>query len=597
MEKKDNLFTFIIINGLLWCFISLGFFKIVGFYIDILGIIFAILFLFSHIFLFAWVTGILCLPFKYIAKPFLKFSCVFWASLFSVFLLIDLFVFSQYRSHIGLAMLELFFGPASREIFVFPVSMWLMSFGSILFIILAEVGILLLSKHISLKPKWIKVFIIIWVFCFVGYNCLYAWGKFMMVPQIISQRKVLPLAFPLSADRRLVKLGFEPKKDLYSLPKQGRLNYPLVPLLCSNTGKTNVLIIVVDALRWDMLNKEVMPLLSNWIKQPGMSVFTNHISGGNGTETGIFSLFYSLPRSYWDDFTSLNLPPILVSKALEDGYEPAIFASAKLTSPTFYRNVFAGIKDLRIGSKGNTSWERDLNAVEDFEEFLNRRELNKPFFGFIFLDAPHAYSYPLEEKVFTPAKELNYLLLTKDTDPLPYLNQYKNSVHFSDKLIDRVLTDLKKRNLLDNTFIVITADHGQEINDSHHNFWGHNGNFSDYQTKIPLVVYHPNKGFPAKIDYRTSNYDVAPTIIESVYNCSNSTFDYSVGYNLFAQTPRRFNILSGYTEKVVRVGDNIIVFDDFGSIQHYDNHFRPSKEEIDPSIIKESLEYFRRFYK
>ncbi len=597
MVKKDNLFTFIAINGLLWCAISIGFFKINSFYTDIPGISFTALFLFSHIFLFAWLVGFLCLPFKYIAKPGLKFACVFWASLFFIFLLIDLFVFSQYRFHIGLAMLELFFGPAGSEIFVFPTSMWLMAIGSIILIIFFEIGILFLSRFVYLKRKWILIFSIFWFLCFIGYNCLYAWGKFMMVPSIISQRKVLPFAFPLSADRRLAKMGFEAKKDPYSIPKKGRLNYPLSQMICSNNEKKNVLIIAIDSLRSDMLNEDVMPLLSKWTKQPGMTVFNNNISGGNGTETGIFSLFYSLPRSYWDDFTSLNLPPILVTKALEDGYEPAIFTSADVRSPTFYRNMFATIKDLRIGSEGNECWERDIDAVEDFEEFLNKRDVNTPFFGFIFLDSPHGFNYPPEDKVFTPAKEPNYLLLTNNTDPIPYFNQYKNSVHFSDRMIDRLLTDLKKRNLLENTFIVITGDHGQEMNDSHNNFWGHNGNYSDYQTKVPLIVYQAGENMPSSVDYLTSHYDIGTTIVQTVYNCSNPTGDYSVGYNLFDNTPRPFIVLSGYNDKVVRVNNDIIVLDDFGAIQQYDNHYKPIKKPIDPNTVKEGLQYFRRFYK
>lgn len=596
MEKKGNLFNFILINGLLWCLISIGFFKINGITLDFISINFATLFLFSHIFTFAWIMGLLCLPFKYIAKPILNFACVFFGSAFSLFLLIDLFVFSQYRFHIGLAMLELFFGPAAGEIFVFPVSMWFMTVGSIILLVGLEIGFLFLSRRISLNKKWILIFSAFWLLCFLSYNCFYAWGKFMMVPSIISQRKILPLAFPMSADRRLAKWGFKAKKDPYSIPKKGSLNYPINPMNCG-ISNTNILIIVVDSLRADMLNTDAMPLVSNWAKQPGMTVFNNHISGGNGTETGIFSLFYSLPRTYWDDFTSLNLPPVLISKALEMGYEPAIFASADLRSPTFYRNVFAPIKDLRIGSKGNTSWERDINAVEDFEEFLKKRDLNMPFFGFIFLDAPHAYDYPPEDKIFTPAKELNYLLLTKSTDPTPYMNQYKNSVYFSDKLIDRLLNDLKRHNLLENTFIVITGDHSQEINDSHQNFWGHNGNFSDYQTKVPLIIYQSGKDDALQVDYLTSHNDIAPTIIQEVYKCSNPTSDYSIGYNLFNNTPRPFIILSGYEDKVIRAGNEIMVFDIFGSIQQYDNLYRPVNTPIDPNTIKEGFTVFRRFYK
>ena len=596
MNKKDNLFTFITVNGLLWCFISLGFFKINGFYGDFPGLSFTVLSL-AHIFLFAWLMGLLCLPFKYVAKPALKFVCVFWGSFFSLFLLIDLFVFSQYRFHIGLAMLKLFFGPAGSEIFVFPASMWLMTGGSVLLVIAFEIGLLFLSRYISLTRKWIFVFTALWVLCFAGYNCLYAWGKFMAVPSVMAQRKALPFAFPLSADRRLARWGFVAKKDPYSIPKKGNLNYPLSPLICQNPTKQNVLIITVDAFRSDMLNPEVMPLLSNWVKRPGMTVFNNHISGGNGTETGIFSLFYSLPRSYWDDFTAINLPPVLISKALDMGYEPAIFASAKLTSPAFYRNIFAPIKNLREGSKGSSSWERDVNALEDFEEFLNKHDASAPFFGFIFFDGPHAYSYPKEETIFTPAKELNYLLLTNNTDPEPYRNQYKNSVHFQDKLIDRILNDLKTRNMLENTFIVITGDHGQEINDSHNNFWGHNGNFSDYQTKVPLIVYQTGRKTPAQADYLTSHNDVAATIIQEVYKCSNPVSDYSIGRNLFDDTARPFIILSGYTDKVIRAGDEIMVLDDFGTIRRYDNHYKPIEGPIDANIIRAGLTSFRQFYR
>ena len=597
MGKKEGFFTFIAINGLLWCFISLGFFKINGFYTDIPGIGFALLFWFSHIFLFAWAMGLLCLPFRYVAKPVFKFACVFWASLFFVFLLIDLFVFSQYRFHIGLAMLELFFGPAGREIFVFPTSMWLITYGTVLFIIALEIGILILSKHISLSKKLIKIFVAIWIVCFISYNCLYAWGKFMMVPSIISQRKVLPLAFPLSANRRLEKLGFEAKKDPFSVPKKGMLNYPLTPMSCLNKDKTNVLILAVDSLRADMLNEEAMPLLSKWAKEPGMTVFTNHISNGNGTQPGIFSIFYSLPGSYWDDFTALNLPPVLVTKALEDGYEPAVFTSADVRSPTFYRNMFATIKNLRIGSEGNTTCERDVDAVSDFEEFLNKRDKNTPFFGFIFLDGPHTPDFPAEEEIFKPSKEWNYLFFRNSVDNTPYLNYYKNAVHFSDKLIDRVLTNLKNRNLLENTFIVITGDHGQEANDSHNNFWGHNSSYNDYQTKVPLLIYQAGKNMPKQIDYPTAHYDIGTTIVQNVYNCSNPAEDYSVGQNLFKDSKRDLIVLSGYNEKVVRIGDDIMVFDDFGAIQQYDNHSKPVKKPIDPNKVREGLQYFNRFYK
>lgn len=71
------------------------------------------------------------------------------------------------------------------------------------------------------------------------------------------------------------------------------------------------------------------------------------------------------------------------------------------------------------------------------------------------------------------------------------MNRYKNSMHFTDRMIDRVLKDLQKRGELDNTLIILTGDHGQEINDTRNNFWGHNSNFAKYQTHVPMFVWMP----------------------------------------------------------------------------------------------------------
>ncbi len=595
--KKESFFTFLCLHGFLWSFISIGYFLINGFFPDALGIGFTVSFLSAHMFLFAWLLGLICLPFRWTNNRLFQLVCVGASTFLTLLLLVDLFVFSQYRFHIGLAMLKLFFGPANREIFVFPASMWLLTAVAALSVASLEIGLLLLAKRFPLKTKHFAAGLGVWLFMFVLYNGLYAWGKFMWVPSIIAQRKVLPLAYPISVNRRLEKLGFAAKKDPYQNPKKGYLNYPLAPLVCPHKATENVLIVVIDSWRADMLTPQVMPLLSGWIKKPGMTVFSNHLSGGNGTESGIFSLFYSLPHGYWDDFTSAQLPPVVVSKAWEQGYTPAIFTSAKLTSPAFYRNIFATIPNLRLESKGDTSWQRDINAVTDFEQFIHKQPADKPFFGFVFLDAPHGFSYPPQDNVFTPAKELNYFLLTNNTNPTPYLNRYKNAVHFIDKMVNRLLTTLQQHNLLKNTFIVITGDHGQELNDSHHNFWGHNGNFTDYQTKIPLVVYQNAPTGPTQVDYRTSHYDIAPTIVQRVYHCTNPITDYSIGYSLFDSTPRPFTLFAGYTEKAIRIEDNVFAFDSFGGMQRYDKQMRPISQRLSPNVLKTCLKLFSRFYK
>ncbi len=595
--KQYPLFTFCAMHGMLWSVFSLLFFAVNGFFTDFLGILFTGVFIVGHIFLLAWLLYILCWPWKFASRRVFPVACVGIAGFLTALLAVDLLVFSQYRFHIGLFMLGLFFGPAGREIFVFPVSMWLLCGLIFLFIVLLEIGLWILAKKIAVTKKWLISILAVWGICFLAYNGLYAWGKFMLVPSIMAQRKVLPMSFPLSANRRLEAWGFQAPQKPYSLPRRGKLNYPISPLSCPTENQhKNILIILIDSWRADTFTDQVMPLLSSWAHKQNMHQFTNHLSGGNSTGSGVFSLFYSLPFSYWEEVTGLQLPPVLLSQAWAQDYEPAIFASSKLTSPAFYRNVFVSVPDLRMGSKGNTSWERDENAVQDFEKFLSSRKGDKPFFGFIFLDAPHGYSYPEQDKIFTPAQPPNYILLNNKTDPTPYFNQYKNAVHFADRMVNDVLSTLTAKGLLENTYIIITADHGQEFNDSHRNFWGHNSNLTDWQTKVPLLVYDGNAGAVLH-DYRTTHYDIVPTLLQEVFHCTNAPGDYAMGYNLFDPTPRKFSLFSGHTEKAVRVGDDIIVLDNFGGMAQYTNRYEPVSQPIDSSLIEEGLQSYRRFYK
>ncbi|MCQ2411055.1 MAG: DUF3413 domain-containing protein [Elusimicrobiaceae bacterium] len=595
---RRSLFTFTIFPGVLWCLLAVGYFRANGLFTDSVGLAFTITFLIGHIFLFAGVTGLLCLPFSFIGPRTLQAACVGWGSVGSLFLTVDSVVFAQYRFHINRAMLELFLGPARQDIFVFPTAMWLLVAAGILGVIVLETGLVYAAKRKPLSHKAIALISGLWLLCFLTFNGLYAWGRFKQISSVISQRKALPLAYPMSANRRLAKWGFTPGRNSYQTPGKGALDYPLNPLSCQTAKPdTNILLVLVDAWRADVLNAEVMPRLSARLTNPGMTTFTQHLSGGNSTAGGVFSLFYGLPHSYWDDFTGQNRPPLLLSQPLQAGYAPAIFASSKLNSPAFNRNIFATVENLRLGSSGNTPWQRDEEAVLGFENFLQTRNPKQPFFGFIFLDAPHGYSYPPEAKKFTPAKEINYLLLTNATDPLPYWNQYQNSVYFVDQLIERVWQALAQHGLLKNTLVVITADHGQELNDSHRNFWGHNSNFTDYQTHVPLLVYDPARPTATRADYRTTHYDIATTLLRRVFGCQNPPQDYTIGYDLFDPTPQPFSIFAGYEEKAVRMGDVILVFNHFDAFSQYGPHLEPVTARTDANTLKEALKTFSRFYK
>lgn len=594
-----NIFWFCFIEFLLWCLLSVSYFFVSGFYPSFTGAVFTGLFIPGNTFLFALGLFVLLALLRLFGPRAGLWGAVTLGSCFNLALLVDIFVYTQYRFHISLAMLQLFFGPAGREIFVFPLSTYFMLAGAALLVIALTWGLAKLARKINAGGRAVAVLTVILIMLFAGYNGMYAWGKFMLVPSVLTQVPYLPWANPLSMNRRLRKMGFEPKSQPYETPRAGTLNYPLSPLACTPAEKPNILVILVDSLRADAFTPEVMPnVYAAYKNAPDAFYFTDHLAGGNATEAGVFSLFYSMPYSYWDSVTGAKVRPVLMDELDKQGYQFGVYASSKLNSPEFNQNVFSHIDNLRISSKGDTKWQRDEDAQTEFLRFLDARDKNKPFFGFLFYDSAHGQDFPPDYKLpFTPSgDEMNYLLLTKNTDPAPYMNRYKNSVHYIDGLVKQVFDGLKKRGLDKNTIVVLTGDHGQEINDTRNNFWGHNSNFAKYQTHVPFLVWWPGMKGGQK-DYRTSHYDLVPSLLTRALACANPAYDYSSGRDLFDASPRPYTLILSYTNKAVREGDKISVLNNYGGMTSYDQNFTPSDQPVSGKALAESLKEFSHFYK
>ncbi|MBR3604337.1 MAG: sulfatase-like hydrolase/transferase [Elusimicrobiaceae bacterium] len=598
--KIKNIFIFCVLEMLLWSVLSLAYFFVSGFYSSLTGGTFTALFILGNSFMFAVGLFALLSLVRFIGHKTAFWTSVALGSLFNLILCVDILVYSQYRFHISLAMLQLFFGPAGREIFVFPPSTYFILAGAILLLFFITFALAKCACKININSKKATVLTIILLLIFASYNGMYAWGKFMLVPSVLSQVPYLPWAQPLSMNRRLRKMGFTPKTQPYETPKKGALNYPLSALSCQTPQeKPNILFILIDAWRADAFTPEVMPhTFARYQKAKNAFYFKNHLSGGNATEAGVFSLFYSMPYPYWESVTANKIRPVFMERLGTQGYEFGIYASAKINSPEFNQNVFSHIDHLRVSSNGKTKWQRDEDAQKEFLSFLEKRDKNKPFFGFLFYDSAHGFDFaPTSEKPFAPyAQEVNYLTLNKNTDPTPYQNRYKNSVHYMDSLLAKVYQALEQQGLEKNTLIVLTGDHGQELNDTRHNFWGHNSNFAKYQTQVPLIIWWPNKE-GKDIDYRTSHYDVVPTLLRQIFNCTNPISDYSSGWDLFDATPRPWTLILSYTNKAIREGDKISVLNNYGSIENYDENYVPSQTPVSAKALSESLKEFSHFYK
>lgn len=271
-----------------------------------------------------------------------------------------------------------------------------------------------------------------------------------------------------------------------------------------------------------------------------------------------------------------------------------------MTRPEFHATVFSGEPGLRLQPRGATPFERDRYSVDDFIRWRNELPKDKPFFSFIFLDAVHACAVPDDPKyhVFKPfLSSVNQLTLTNDTDPVPYFNRYRNSAYWTDGELARVTGYLKEKGLLENTIVVVSSDHGEEFNDNKLNYWGHNGNYTDAQIKVPLIVHWPGKA-GRRVDEVTSSADLTATLIPEALGCTNPSIDYTTGESLWSENRRKnwFHSAS-YSSNAFVEPERIVLINKFGMLEFQDKTGRPAKEETMPAYLKEAVDELTRWKK
>ncbi len=516
------------------------------------------------------------------------------------FILVDTFIFHRYRFHFnGMVLTLLIHGEGQIislpwENILFIVVVFLLLFiGAILGGKCVEKVIR--SRRISIRKTGLLILVAALFSHFV-----HAAADGVMYLPILKLAQTLPASYPLTGKRMVARFGFEPKggglaETAASLGAVATsMNYPLVPLECEPpANRLNVLWIVVDSLRADAMTAEAMPHTSRLADRG--HVFTQHYSGSNTTREGIFSLFYGLPGSYFYTARSSNVPPVLMDQWSQSGYDLGIYSSAPLTMPEFHQTVFSGVKDLRKKSQGDSPFARDQDALNDWLSYMDSRDSSRPFFGFLFFDAVHGYSYPRDLKVFTPSlAEINHLDLKPGFDPAPLRNHYLNSVHFVDDLIGKVLKDLEARQLMDSTVIMITSDHGEEFNDNGLNYWGHNSNFSPAQMHVPMILFDPQRE-SARWSHRTSHYDVPGTFLKDYLGCSTPTEAYSLGRSLFDAEDSPWILVGTHGNMGVILPEQIWHFYGFGYPEIMDYSYRKIDQSVDQEVLGEVLEALSKF--
>ncbi|MDZ4731274.1 MAG: DUF3413 domain-containing protein [Xanthomonadales bacterium] len=439
----------------------------------------------------------------------------------------------------------------------------------------------------------------------LGSQLIHAWADAAYYVPVTSVGQQLPVYKGFTAKRQLVGLGLvdpdvsREREIARRLSRQlgdsrkGALNYPLQPLQCHNEKPMNVLLIMADALRWDMVDEKTMPFLSRYGNTHGQQ-FLQHFSGGNSSRMGVFSLFYGLPPGYWGSFESMQRSAVLIDELQKQNYQLGLFSSATMYRPVALdRTAFSNVPNLRLQTEpaDAPAWQRDLIMLEDWQNWLVKRDRSSPFFGFLFFDSTNAQEYPPELESEPDLQPENEQELS-----LEFAN-YRRSARFVDGLLASVMAQLNTLNLADNTVIVITSDHGEEFDESGAGLRDHGSGYTRYQLQVPLIIRWP--GRESKIfDHRSSHYDIVPTLMQNVLGCRNDPADYSSGHNLFAGKNWDWLLAGSYYNYAVLEPDQITVTYPNGQYEVRDWNYRIlSQPKVRGDVLMSVTQENSRFYR
>lgn len=320
-------------------------------------------------------------------------------------------------------------------------------------------------------------------------------------------------------------------------------------------GLPNILLFILDTVRAANLGlygyeRPTMPRLNN-LAETGVT-FSQAYSVAPWTlpsHAGIFTGRYSFETGTGGEQPLDGTYPTLAETLAAHGYRTGGFVANLLytTRTSGLNRGFDRYEDVRLNVEAflRSSWlPRTLvdhvpplttffehvakNGGHVTNEFLNwsNTTSDRPFFAFMnYFDAhaPYESPEPFSSKFGPHPRGWFYNAGWRETPDTPYdaaqlqpwLNLYDGALSFIDHQIETILDTLDARGILENTIVVVTADHGE--------MWGEHGEIDHAKSlyepvlHVPLVIRFPGR-IPAHawVDSVVSLRDLAATILDLV---------------------------------------------------------------------------------
>jgi arylsulfatase A-like enzyme len=324
----------------------------------------------------------------------------------------------------------------------------------------------------------------------------------------------------------------------------------------SGVGKASLLLIVSDTLRADALE-----CYGGAAKTPNMcslaargAIFERAYSNAPWTLPSVVSMMsgnpssqYALPGGTGKRAIRFRIPDqeVLLAEALADkGYDRASVLENPLAGDSNTRQGFATRPpsartapqlDARLGVDAGVRRNRKLEL--ELRYLLGAQ--GHPFFLLHWFNDPHAwysppprYLEPLRAEIAALPRPLEYYLrighphhpekgqrnlrkVLPELSPaeLAFLRRlYLAEVEFVDERVGYLLRALELAGRVDDTLVVLTADHGEGFGE--HGSYLHGETYYNEVIHVPLLIAGPGIAAGLRIDTPVSHVDLMPTLAE-----------------------------------------------------------------------------------
>lgn len=338
---------------------------------------------------------------------------------------------------------------------------------------------------------------------------------------LVSVYGVLPL-YTMEAYSYLNRGQKKPEPELDDIPYYKSQNQLSQKKKLS--GQPNVIVIQVESLDEKIIDyrqqgKEVTPFLNDLKKE---SLYFNNfyaqkVNGSFDADLSTLTSLYPANRSYVFrdvNLTYFNSLPLLLK---DKGYRTLAFHNND-------RNFFnrgEAFPDLGFGHfYSQRNFREEIYSIpedkglgiNDYDFFNQAADIiekansdQKPFFAFLISLTSHT---PFNFYPETAAE--NFAEVENN-----FVNNYYKSINFLDQSLNNFVNKLEKEGVLDNTILVVYADHESEIKTTEYNSGRDFTLWKNVKVPyhIPLFIKHPD--LKAKISEREgTTTDIAPTILD-----------------------------------------------------------------------------------